>query len=140
MREVSYHGATFADVPEILEFWATAAENDNRPTDTAEAVDALIARDPDALILAFADDKIVGTIIAGFDGWRYHLYRLAVSPDLRRQGIGQALLNRAEMRLAQFGATRFDAMVLDDNETGQSLWVANGYTPQPEWSRWIRKA
>jgi ribosomal protein S18 acetylase RimI-like enzyme len=80
----------------------------------------------------------VGTVIAGWDGWRAHLYRLAVHPDHRRQGIGSLLLNAAEQRLAALGATRFDAMVLEGNELGASTWRARGYAPQEEWRRWVR--
>ena len=37
-------------------------------------------------------DRVVGTVIAGWDGWRAHLYRLAVAPDLRGRGIARQLL------------------------------------------------
>ena len=78
-------------------------------------------------------------MIAGWDGWRYHLYRLAVHPDYRRQGVATALLDWAEQRLVDLGASRIDAMVLDDNDLGQSIWAARGYHQQPEWSRWVKE-
>ncbi len=70
--------------------------------------------------------------------WRYHLYRLAVRPDARRQGVGSALLAAAERRLSALGATRVDAMVLDRNDLGQSLWRAGGYHRQDDWRRWVK--
>jgi ribosomal protein S18 acetylase RimI-like enzyme len=130
--------ATAADVPALLEFWLTAGENDSRPADTSEAVGRLIERDPDALIVAVDAGAIVGSVIAGWDGWRYHLYRLAVSPQRRRQGIGRLVLEHAEARLTALGATRLDAMVLVGNELGQSAWRTAGYAPQPEWRRWVK--
>lgn len=132
--------ATSEDVPVLLPFWAVAAENDTRPTDTSSAVQALLDRDPDALLVAELHDEIVGSVIAGWDGWRGHVYRLAVAPRYRRRGIGQALLTAAEARLRRLGATRFDAMVLEDNDLGQSLWKAAGYAPQDEWRRWVKPA
>jgi hypothetical protein len=48
--------------------------------DTREAVTALIGHDPDALIHAEHDGEFIGSIVAGWDGWRCHLYRLAVRP------------------------------------------------------------
>lgn len=125
-------------VSALLDFWARAGENDARPTDRPEAVLALVERDPEALLVAEHDGRLVGTIIAGWDGWRSHLYRLAVCPDHRRLGIGQALLSRAEERLRDLGARRFDAMVLDGNELGQSIWAAAGYRRQDEWGRWVK--
>ena len=127
------------DLDAVLAFWKVAAENDNRPADSTTALETLLARDPEALVLALEDDTtIVGSVIAGFDGWRYHLYRLAVAPGHRRQGIATALLEHAEDRFRALGATRSDAMVLDDNVTAQSAWWARGYRAQEDWSRWIK--
>jgi ribosomal protein S18 acetylase RimI-like enzyme len=131
--------ASAADVDAILALWQQAAENDSRPPDTAEAVLALLGRDPAAVILADRDDALIGSIIAGWDGWRYHLYRLAVRPDWRKQGVGSALLSAAENRLRALGATRVDAMVLDGNDLGQSLWQARGYHRQDDWRRWVKR-
>jgi ribosomal protein S18 acetylase RimI-like enzyme len=125
------------DVDAVLAFWRASAEDSNR-SDSREGVQALIARDPAALILVEDASGIAGSLIAGWDGWRYHLYRLAVRPDRRRQGFGSALLDAAEQRLAALGARRVDAMVLGDNDLGQQAWAASGYQSQPEWSRWVK--
>jgi ribosomal protein S18 acetylase RimI-like enzyme len=130
--------ATSADIDALLVLWEKAAENDSRPRDTAEALEALLVRDPDATIVAETDGRLAGSVIAGWDGWRYHLYRLAVDPGCRRQGIGAALLEAAEARFKELGATRADAMVLTGNELGQNLWRASDYTEQPNWRRWVK--
>jgi ribosomal protein S18 acetylase RimI-like enzyme len=137
MPPVVIRPATTADVDAVLAFWRLAAENTNR-TDTAEAVQRLLARDPAALILADHGGEIVGSVIAGWDGWRCHLYRFAVHPDRRRQGIGRALLDTAEQRFVHAGSRRADAMVLADNELAHRAWAASGYVRQPEWARWIK--
>jgi ribosomal protein S18 acetylase RimI-like enzyme len=148
----TFRTATPEDIPALLGFWQTAAENAARPQDSAAAVENLLARDPAALILAIdpsarsdpsdpsdpSDQRIVGSVIAGFDGWRCHLYRLAVAPDRRRQGIATTLVEHAEARFRALGGTRSDAMVLDDNVSAQSAWWAQGYRVQEEWSRWVR--
>lgn len=77
-------------------------------------------------------------MIAGWDGWRAHLYRLAVLPEHRRKGVARALLDAATERLVSLGASRLDAMVLEGNEDGQQLWDAAGYAPQPNWRRWVQ--
>ena len=138
MTKVQLQAAASDEITAVLAFWRTAAENGHRPADTTAAITALHLRDPDALILAVDGDDIVGTVIAGWDGWRCHLYRLAVAPSRRREGIGQALIAAAEERFRILGGSRVDAMVLDDNEQAHTIWAANGYQRQAEWSRWIK--
>jgi ribosomal protein S18 acetylase RimI-like enzyme len=75
------------DVATVLRFW-TQATSVASSTDDPESVSALLARDPEALMVAELDGRVVGTLIVGWDGWRAGLYRLAVDPSLRRSGIG----------------------------------------------------
>lgn len=137
---VSIRRGGVADIPVLLEFWAVAGENASRPGDDAALIEQLIERDPDSLIVAECDGAVVGTIIAGWDGWRAHLYRLAVDPEQRGRGIGRVLIAAAEERLRGLGAIRFDAMVLSGNEIGAGAWAATGYRPQPDWTRWVKPA
>lgn len=127
-----------SDIAAILDFWAEHAENNSRPTDSSDALIGLIARDPEALILAIEDDEIVGTVIAGWNGWRCCLYRLAVRKDKRKQGIGRLLVDQAIERFKTFGGTRIDAMILDENEIAHKAWASYGFTVQEDWSRWVK--
>ncbi|MFC4029982.1 GNAT family N-acetyltransferase [Streptomyces polygonati] len=137
MSSIKIRTANIAEVPELLAFWARSAEGASI-TDDADGVTRLLVRDPEALLVAEREGTIVGTVIAGFDGWRCHLYRLAVDPDHRRQGIATALLAAAHERFAALGGRRSDAMVLDRNEPGRQAWRAAGYRPEEQWSRWVR--
>lgn len=138
MTELVLRAAAARELAAVLTFWAAAAENASRPPDTPAALTALHRRDREALIVAAEGDRIVGTVIAGWDGWRCHLYRLAVDPHRRRSGIGRALIEAAEQRIRALGGTRIDAMVLDDNPGAHAIWAAGGYRRQPDWSRWIK--
>ena len=109
---VTLRAAVLEDVDDILGFWSLAAEDTDRPADRPKAVEALIARDPAVLLLAIHEEMIVGCVVVGWDGWRAHLYRLAVRPDHRRRGLATWLLTVAEQRLRHHGAIRIDAMSL----------------------------
>ncbi|WP_031485957.1 GNAT family N-acetyltransferase [Streptomyces bicolor] len=137
MTDLRTRAATADDLDTVLAFWKKAAEGTSI-SDDRDGVERLIARDPEALILAELDGELVGTVIAGFDGWRCHLYRLAVHPERRRGGIGSALLAAAEERFVRLGGRRGDAMVLQRNETAHHAWRAAGYAPEEQWRRWVK--
>lgn len=150
MTELRIRAATPQDLDDVLAFWKEAAEGTSI-SDDLSGVERLVARDPEALILAMGvpsereepeghggSAELVGTVIAGFDGWRCHLYRLAVHPRHRRQGIASALLAAAEERFARLGGRRADAMVLTRNETAHHAWGAAGYAPEEQWRRWVK--
>ncbi|MFI1676034.1 GNAT family N-acetyltransferase [Streptomyces sp. NPDC020607] len=137
MTDLHIRSAVQADAENVLTFWKEAAEGTSI-TDDVEGVSRLIARDPDALILAEADGLFVGTVISGWDGWRASLYRLAVLPSHRRQGIAKALLEAAERRFLALGGRRGDAMVLEVNEQAQQAWAAAGYEREDHWRRWTK--
>lgn len=137
MNDLAIRAATSADVERVLAFWKDAAEGTS-VSDDRDGVSALITRDPEALLLAECRGRLAGTVIAGFDGWRCHLYRLAVHPEHRRQGVATALLGAAEARFAALAGRRADAMVLDLNASAQGAWKAAGYAPEAQWSRWVK--
>ncbi|MFF0139586.1 GNAT family N-acetyltransferase [Streptomyces sp. NPDC005227] len=137
MTDLWIRAAAPEDLDAVLAFWKTAAEGTSI-SDDRDGVERLLARDAESLLLAERGGELVGTVIAGFDGWRCHLYRLAVHPDRRRLGIGSALLAAAEERFVELGGRRGDAMVLRRNESAHHAWRAAGYAPEEHWRRWVK--
>jgi ribosomal protein S18 acetylase RimI-like enzyme len=122
--------ASLDDVSAVLALWRDA-DAEVTETDDAPAVEALIACDPEALLVATDGGRLVGSIVAGWDGWRGQLSRLAVHPDARRRGLGTALVRAAEDRLRGLGARRIAAIVVDNHETALAFWAAVGYDLAP---------
>jgi ribosomal protein S18 acetylase RimI-like enzyme len=104
-------------------------------TDDVAALEALLARDRDALIVAESDGAVVGTLIAAWDGWRGNMYRLAVRPEFRRNGIARELVAEGQRRLRAHGCRRITALVLGDEKHAVEFWTAAGYEVQPEMDR-----
>ncbi|MEU1945521.1 GNAT family N-acetyltransferase [Streptomyces sp. NPDC020125] len=137
MNDLRIRAAAPADLDTVLPFWKEAAEGTSI-SDDRDGVARLLDRDPESLLLAERDGELAGTVIAGFDGWRCHLYRLAVHPGHRRRGVATALLAAAEQRFTALGGRRGDAMVLNENGLAHRAWGAAGYERQPQWSRWVK--
>lgn len=137
MSDLHIRCAGLDDIDDVLRFWPEAAEGTSI-SDDRDGVSRLVLRDPEALLLAERDGRLVGTVIAGFDGWRCHVYRLAVHPAFRRQGIATALLEAADARFTALGGRRADAMVLEANERAQHAWAAAGYHREDHWRRWVK--
>jgi ribosomal protein S18 acetylase RimI-like enzyme len=129
------------DVEAVLALWRTADAAPTR-TDSAEGLRTLLARDPDALLVAIDidgdGDALVGSIIAGWDGWRGSIYRLAVAPSHRRRGVGRRLVAEAETRLADLGARRLQATVVATEDTAVAFWTGVGWERQEERLRFVR--
>jgi ribosomal protein S18 acetylase RimI-like enzyme len=126
---ISIRPAVADDIGAVLALWREAAAPTT--TDDAEGLGALLAHDPGALLVAeLSSGQIVGTVIAGWDGWRGSVYRIAVDPSLRRAGLGRRLLDAAEDRLRGVGARRMHAIVVGTDERAAGFWEASDWEHQ----------
>jgi ribosomal protein S18 acetylase RimI-like enzyme len=124
-------------VDDVLALWREAAAEPTH-TDDPQSLVGLIRHDPAALIVAEADCQIVGSVIAAWDGWRGSIYRLAVAPGCRRQGVARSLLAEAERRLAQAGAVRSQAIVVETDAGATGFWRTSGWEQQSARLRFVR--
>ena len=129
--------ATADDIPGVLELWR-AAEVLPGSTDDAGALEGLVAHDPEALLVARADGRLVGVLIAAWDGWRGNMYRLAVHPDHRGRGLARALVGEGERRLQERGARRVTALVVHRDDPAIATWRALGYQYDARMARYVR--
>ncbi|MGH2938096.1 MAG: GNAT family N-acetyltransferase [Solirubrobacterales bacterium] len=125
------------DVEALLDFWRRA-EASPSSTESAEDVHGLLERDPEALIVAELDGEVVGTLIAGWDGWRATFYRLAVDPAQRRHGVATTLVRAGEERFRALGAKRLNAIAESHKPAAMGFWAAAGYELQTSRSRFVK--
>ncbi len=135
-RMATLRSATAADIPAILSLWREAEAVPSH-TDDPEFLSRLIEFDPGSLVVAESEGRLVGSVIAGWDGWRGSIYRLAVAPDMRRLGLARLLVAEAEARLADLGATRLQAIVASD-EPARRFWQTSDWDEQVERIRFVK--
>ncbi len=100
------------DYPTVAELWKTCGGGVKLgKSDEKNEIEKKIARDPDLFLVAVVSTQIIGTIIGGYDGRRGMAYHLAVSPEYRKQGIGEALMNELETRLISKGCVKAYLMI-----------------------------
>ena len=126
---IALRPATADDIPTILSFWADATAEPSS-TDDTEGIEGLLEHSPSALIVAVDAGVIVGSVIAGWDGWRGTLYRLAVAPARRRHGIATALVKAAEQHLHTHGVRRMHLIVSTaGGPAAVDFWRSARYEP-----------
>jgi ribosomal protein S18 acetylase RimI-like enzyme len=124
------------DVEAVRELWggarSTHALTEDTPARVARAAEA------GALLVAVVDGAVVGALVAGFDGWRGNMYRLAVTDEWRRRGIARRLVEAGHDRLRALGAPRVTALVAFDDAAARGFWEAVGYAADPVMGRMVR--
>lgn len=76
----------------------------------------------------------MGTIIAGWDGWRGTVYRLVVASTSRRRSVARALLDAALQLLRSKGTVRISAFVIQSDFHAVAFWnwmCERGFVPDP---------
>jgi ribosomal protein S18 acetylase RimI-like enzyme len=121
-----------------LDLWADARSPHASTADSAEEVERLVTDSRAALLVADRNGEIGGAVIAAWDGWRGNMYRLAVRPTHRREGIGLALIRAGEDFLHDRGARRVTALVARDDEAARAFWKAAGYPADEAIGRHVR--
>jgi ribosomal protein S18 acetylase RimI-like enzyme len=136
---VTIRPATSNDIPDVLELWATARSANASTPDTPESLTTLLRTSPGALLVAEHDpDGVVGAIVAGWDGWRGNMYRLAVHPAHRRRGIALELVEAAERQLERQGARRITALVAHEEAHVMEFWTSAGYARDTTIARFVK--
>jgi purine-nucleoside phosphorylase/ribosomal protein S18 acetylase RimI-like enzyme len=126
-----------ADIEAVLALWKDA-ETTIGPTDTGASLSQAITDSTAVVLVAESEGRLVGCAIGSFDGWRGNIYRLAVHPAFRRQGVARSIVAEIERRLAGQGAQRITALVLKDHPWATGFWEAVGYRVDPRMARFVR--
>ncbi len=83
---------------------------------------------PELFLVGLEDEKIVGTVMAGYEGHRGWVNYLAVSLEQRGRGWGRQLMDEAETRLHALGCPKINLQVRSGNAGVRQFYESIGYT------------
>ena len=121
------------DTETVVALWESVGLT--RPwNDPRKDIARKLAVQPELFLVAEDDDRVVGSVMAGYDGHRGWLYYLASDPGRRGQGIARGLVAEVEVRLLAMGCPKVQLMVRPDNDSARGFYDALGYEPFDTWS------
>jgi len=115
------------DRAEVVELWAEAFPDEPGHNASSDMIDRKLRVQPELFLVAIVDGRVVGTAMAGFDGVRGWLHRLAVRVSARRRGIGAQLVRSVEDGLAALGCPKVNLQVRAENTSVVAFYRAIGY-------------
>ena len=116
------------DYKEILNLWEnTEGVGLSGKDDSKKSIKIFLEKNQNLCFVAEIDRKIIGTIMAGHDGRRGHIYNLMVKEKHRKNGIGKKLLEKTEKGLKKEGIRKIFLAAFKNNKSGNNFWDNNGY-------------
>lgn len=115
------------DLAGIDALWREAFAGDEPRHRAKAAVPAKLVFQPDLFLVAREEGRVIGSIVAGYDGYRGHINRVAVLESHRRKGVGALLVRAAEARLSALGCTKINLQIRAANHAVASFYRGLGY-------------
>jgi ribosomal protein S18 acetylase RimI-like enzyme len=84
------------------------------------------------LVCEDSSGEIVGTVMGAWDGWRGWIYKLAVTTQRRRSGLGSRLVDEVVARLRASGVRIVRAYINKENAASLSLFAKMGFDRMDE--------
>ena len=125
---IEYRIMTMDDYSEAYDLWIICGNGLNDKDDSPEGIEKYLKRNPSTSFVATCDGKVVGVILCGHDGRRGIIQHACVSPDYRRLGIGNRLVELALEALKEEGINKVLLVAFKKNEGGNAFWEAQGFT------------
>ena len=118
--------AKLQDTPAIVALWkeTNLLVPWNNPE---EDIKRAFSTPTSTILVAEIENKLIGTILAGYDGHRGWIYYLAVKPEYQKHGYGRRLVEAAEDWLKSQGAPKIHLLIRKDNSQVQSFYHSIGY-------------
>ncbi len=110
----------------VTALWREAFPDD-APWNRADvAIPEKVRFQPGLFLVAMEASVVVGSVMAGYEGHRGWISRIAILKAHRARGIGRELLKQAESRLVSLGCVKVNLQVVASNASATEFYARSG--------------
>ena len=119
------------DTQAVLALWAQAFPEYATPgkpqRDPRLSIRNKLAMQPEFFFVGLLEERLIATVMVGYDGHRGWMYSLAVAEDERGNGYARALVEHAERALAAIGCPKLNLQLMANKPETQAFYAKLGY-------------
>ena len=81
-------------------------------------------------LVGYLEDKLIATVMAGYDGHRGWINYFAVHPDFQARGYGKKLMDKVENGFREFGCPKINLQIREGNDKVFSYYQKLGFVEE----------
>jgi N-acetylglutamate synthase len=117
-----------ADHEEAYRIWKSSPGVNLTLADTKPYIKFYMKRNPGLSFVAVNNTgKVIGTVLAGYDGRRGYIYHVSVIKSWRKKGVGADLMKKCIAGLKKAGMERCSILVDTKNAKAKKFWEKQGW-------------
>ena len=126
IKQLIIRSFQISDEPYVLDLWhrcdLVVPQNDPK-----KDIEMKLKAQPELFFIGVISNRIVSTIMSGYDGHRGWIYYLAVDPDFQKRGIGRRMVEKAEMKLRKLGCQKINLQIRNSNKSVIAFYKHIGF-------------
>ena len=81
-------------------------------------------------LVGYLEDKLIASVMAGYDGHRGWINYFAVHPDFQERGYGKQLMDNVENGLRELGCPKINLQIREGNDKVLSYYQKLGFVEE----------
>jgi ribosomal protein S18 acetylase RimI-like enzyme len=95
--------------------------------DPKKDIERKLKANPELFLVGLIDDKVVATVMYGYDGHRAWVNYLGVDPAQQKKGLGRQMMDAVEKKVRPLGCPKINLQVRKDNLDALKFYHKIGY-------------
>ena len=119
-----------SDRSDVIALWDRVFAEDPPWNAPADVIDRKLTVQPHLFFVCEREQRVVATLLAGYDGFRGWVHHVAVAPESQRQGVATNLMRAAEAGLAELGCPKLNLQIRATNAAAVKFYESVGYSAE----------